>query len=1420
MSELQSLLNQADAALERHELHEAERLYSQVTAHPAAEQDGQEFKRAVEGRHEIRRRLNTTGEHGADTTQRTITLPTTHGNHHQAEPTPSRPIEDSPTMPIVTPSTTSEPALSPPADPANPPPPAPDPAPSPAEPGPANQESNLRDETIQQEVQKLAEEAQRYLQAPTIENYKNAQNKYRQILGHNLSAAQRQEFEERLRVAEQDYEDLKARFGELTTARQVANQEEELIAIRKLMLSGQEFGPDGEDLNLRFADVLQAVRRTLLRIAGERVSLAEQQANSGMNFLEAQPLEAALTSLNSAIHLIQGEEITGPDTDADTNQAILAIKNVLLDTQAEQMLADYKQHRDRVQEALAAVRRVLPLYQEAEESFQQKQYEGAVTILESLQAQAGTHFSSTLINDLHQRAQQRWGQEVTAQGNKWLLDAQAAIHRSAYAEAQRIISDIVGLEPHLQTEDMQEIRQKAHALLNDMGAAEKEFNDVITRAGQALNHGDYGGAERMVKDVLARRPGYDPARKLLDTIYTNQVNEALRKAETALVSSSQRELEACQQELLTVQSRYVGQISTPMSSRKLGERVDTTLAQLKRASERLRQAATREHEAHEMIDKARMQAQQDDFSTALSTLGRARELMPLNNQIDLLETEIRADWATFLKRQAREFLDMMPPNAASAMKMLDTLHGIGMEDAVSIELRRQADRLYVKEQGVTALIQGNFREAIDALMRADLTDPEVNNKLREARRREISRLLNLSRWHEALDILQQVDSTEAGFIGQFHRASGEALLAEAEELLANKQFTLAGTKLDEARQNPLADIQERAAALYNQIGASQTTFRQVQTLRQQAEAYYTQYQNTNNIDDVLRAIRELDQILDLPVTKLPIDDQQRIEIQELRNTYQRLHTDAMHSIRASLRAEAQQALQESSFEQLHQARQCYLKLQSLSPDQHDPEATRGLEQVRQKLRERRDALAEAASNLLNLRQKLGTIRSVKPAELHDMLQQVEEARAATDIDPDNHQELNKIHTELKDAVVLFDDVSKQLNALRARWAQARRQDDGRIDDILLSLDSIEGLFRSYPYQHHDLHSANVDNLRDQMKRDQGARSQIREAVIDIERALNQHDLTQVAARFDTLRKAEDTTSKISQMLEGGDISHHSNFAHRYPQQSQVLQLLAERITDLLRREEIEPEPAELRTLMAQREALQNLYKRLDPDDRAGLYEKLSSVEMTPQRLDELEQALQKGGTLMQEAQQQESLARQKKEEEARLQEAADLLRDQVLVRAKQARKSLLPVLAMRDASYQVVKSCYASAQNLDTQAEMLIEKLEHEKPWAQFEENIRDGARLLDESRSALHRGEYEDALRLVNESRAKNPALEGDEGWIYIKRQIDDVIEPAPPEHSHWIAVAVVVVLVVLVAIFLGPMLWGQVNDFLFPTGAAVLLV
>jgi tetratricopeptide (TPR) repeat protein len=292
------------------------------------------------------------------------------------------------------------------------------------------------------------------------------------------------------------------------------------------------------------------------------------------------------------------------------------------------------------------------------------------------------------------------------------------------------------------------------------------------------------------------------------------------------------------------------------------------------------------------------------------------------------------------------------------------------------------------------------------------------------------------------------------------------------------------------------------------------------------------------------------------------------------------------------------------------------------------------------------------------------------------------------------------------------------------------------------------------------------------------------------------------------------------MLEGSDISHHSNFAHRYPQQSQVLQLLAERITDHLRREEIEPEPAELRTLMAQREALQNLYKRLDPDDRAGLYEKLSSVEMTPQRLDELEQALQKGGTLMQEAQQQESLARQKKEEEARLQEAADLLRDQVLVRAKQARKSLLPVLAMRDASYQVVKSCYASAQNLDTQAEMLIEKLEHEKPWAQFEENIRDGARLLDESRSALHRGEYEEALRLVNESRAKNPALEGDEGWIYIKRQIDDVIEPAPPEYSHWIAVAVVVVLVVLVAIFLGPMLWGQVNDFLFPTGAAVLLV
>jgi single-stranded DNA-binding protein len=522
----------------------------------------------------------------------------------------------------------------------------------------------------------------------------------------------------------------------------------------------------------------------------------------------------------------------------------------------------------------------------------------------------------------------------------------------------------------------------------------------------------------------------------------------------------------------------------------------------------------------------------------------------------------------------------------------------------------------------------------------------------------------------------------------------------------------------------------------------------------------------------------------------------------------------MQSIRMSLRAEAQQALQEGDIEHLRQARRCYIQLQNLSSDRQDTDAEKGLEQVRQKLRDQRNALVEEAYTMLNLRQKLGTIRPIWPKEIHNLLDRVEAAQAATDIDTDNHQELNKVYGELKEAAVLCDDVSKQLNALRARWAQARRQGDGRIDNILLSLDSIEGLFHDYPYQHGELHPANADNLRDQMKRDQTARINIKKAMADIEQALDENDLSQVSARFDELRTAEETTSKVNQKLEGDNTTYHSSFAQRYPQQSRMLQLLSERISDHLRREETAAEPEELRTLIARREALQNLHKKLDPDDRAGLYEQLISVDMTTQRLDELEQALKKGSGLIVEAQQQQHQAVQE-EANARLQVAANLLRDEVLVKARQARKSLQPVLNMKDSSYQVVKSFYAQAQSLETQAEMMVEQLEQATPWERLQENIREGGRLLDEARSKLHLEEYDEALRLTDEARAKNPALEGDEDWLHTWRAASEGNDVGPSEHSHWMAVAMVVVVLLLLVVFLGPLIWGWIHAFLFPVGA-----
>src|SRR5215204_2170163 len=83
-----------------------------------------------------------------------------------------------------------------------------------------------RDDAIQQRVHELESQAQSYLARPTNAHFKQAIGLYERILGFgDINPAQRTSFEQRLEETLRAYEQFRAQFGELTTARQIQRDE-------------------------------------------------------------------------------------------------------------------------------------------------------------------------------------------------------------------------------------------------------------------------------------------------------------------------------------------------------------------------------------------------------------------------------------------------------------------------------------------------------------------------------------------------------------------------------------------------------------------------------------------------------------------------------------------------------------------------------------------------------------------------------------------------------------------------------------------------------------------------------------------------------------------------------------------------------------------------------------------------------------------------------------------------------------------------------------------------------------------------------------------------------------------------------------------------------------------------------------------
>ncbi len=1380
MEDPQTLLAQADAAFASGDMTTAERLYNQIaddTTLPPEIVD-----HAIQRLREIRDLSKTTPQKGRPT-QRLDDPPAA-----ASEP-PAADVADATTLP---PDETAA---------------------SSARPIPADQpHDTTASAAVQQHLTELQQQAQSYLQRPTIANYKKALELYDRMLAFSdLDATQRSDIAKQRAEIETAYAQFRAQFGELLTARQLLQDEQELIVVRKLINAGNETGPDGDELEPHFDKLKESVQQKLLRVAREKVALADKQVSDGLDFLDSGPLAAAQASLHEAMRLVRGEEITSDDASPETRTAITGIRNLLQDVpELKEALAEYTERHAAVTKQHDTIVRIKPRFDKADQHFRDNEYAQAIKELESLRAVAGEQFRSRMVDDLERRAKQYWERGTLNRADLRLEAARTALSRGDYAQVEQLASELIALEPQLQTPALDERRQQAQDLLAQLRQEDERLAKLVQEARQERARGKLPEAERLAREALALRPGYAPAHEVLDDLLYTQVKAALRTAEDALAAPDEERLQTSRS-ALELQRNHVGEIHDPRRRKSLTDDIEGTLTRIERKLDELRQHAARRQQAQALLISARDLALEDRYSEALDKLNQARELDGGLPDLDRSEQEIRDDWGRFLKRRAAEFMDATPPNPSAALEQLNTLRDQRMEDAASIDLRRRAEQLAYREQGLTALRRGDFIAAIAALEQADLTDTEVRTHLREARRKEAQRLMAADSWAEALQILLvQVDSNEPGFPALISRCRAEMLLAEAQTHLHERTFDRARTCLNEAEREPLSDVQERIATLRKQIDTDEALVQRVQTWQQEAEAAVQRFEAHHNRDELLSAIRTLDQALELP--DLRAGDSLRTTVQQRRDALQRRYQDNITDERRRLLDEGDQALKAEALDRLPQARKCYEQVLALAPNRQDAEASAGLERVQQQIRKLRDQLVEEVHLLLNTRQTQPGQRGIRPVDVNRLIEQVE---AAQKLDSTPYQGLNQALALLVEARRACEAAENDLHTARVHWAAARQQGQTEYRDAEQDLERALRHFDRRTYVHIELDRNSLESLDRQMKADREAQQKVASSIAVIRALLSQsenEEQTAASSSFDELARAEEIVCKTTSALAGRGIpgvSMPRTLAERAPQQYGLLKDLASEINSLLQREREAEQPLALRDLIRKREARQRLLTTLDPQNRFGVHPEQHEDVPDLTQLESWEQALKDGRAQLQQA---DTPLRQAQDAEKsrRWQDAIDAYHQAQAAYSEAITQLQIPA-AISDTRYRALRKLASESQELLQEAQTALDKMEQDQPVVRCEQQIQQARELLDQAYTALREERYDEARALANQARDADPTLQDDADRII--RRADEAAADQP-NRAGLIAAVVVLLLLAGAAFFFGPGLWEWFSELLFPAG------
>lgn len=1270
---------------------------------------------------------------------------------------------------------------------------------------------SARDESVRRSDALVAQATSRLVRK-SAQNFKEALALLTQASTLNgIGVTRLDRIRAQITMVERDYEKFRQDFGELITARQLDRVEEEIIVIRQLIVAGHTEGPDGEDLAEKLGSLGGALRAQIMRVASERVSLAERNLDDGRDYLDNGPLQAAVDRIGSAINMLRGHEIGG--SDEQRPERLIAIEMMRSDLQRHSEIAprikDYEERRDGIERILQLVERALPVYHDAEQLYNDKKYRQALTQVVALRGLVRDRLDSYLINTLEQRTQEARAAELRAELTVLRERAQTALVHDDIAVIQNVHEQAVQLDPQFSDVQLDALREQIRAMLDQARNREQEISTMLALIPSQISSGELNKAESTCRAVLLKRPNQTVARKLLDDILFSRVDSTLRKAEQNINSAPNELLLSLRNELSGVRG-HLSELDDAALNRQLTERFEETYSALGKKIEWQRQSSERAKLFAEAITETERFIRLEQFSEASSWLEVTRKhALGQEARIARIETDLRVTWIAFLQRRLRQHLNAEPPQYEAALMVGQEIEQRGFANQTTNELYRRAEQLRNRDEAIKATYRGDFTEAVRLFNAADIDNPDTLQLLRDTRRREVEYLVDLQQWDDALNALREVGSSEDWLLITLRRVRGELALRRANEALRIKDFTESERALDEVFQQQISDIEQRGQTIRKELVQKRDVFVRIDQQVEVARTSMRRFEASQSRDELLKAINLLDKILDS--ADLPAGDLQRNNIQALRNEYQQRYQAALTNERQRLLNQGFESLKGDKISDVSNAKARFQELLGITPGGDDPEAREGIARVRRRLEELRTKQIDEVRQMLNLGN--AGQRGVRPNDLTARIEQIEALRQ---VEPDFVDvALNENLGFLEEARRLCVQAEESLNTARQRWVALRLSalsgesiDTKEIDG---SFEHGAGLFARRTYIHIELDRTSIESLPTRFMRDIADLREARQLQEEFRQLFEQqpHNIPALVVCIERLRSIEERLYKTTlKMIEHDRISlvtQPTTAAERYPRQTEIVRRISDQIETHWRNELTTSQIMQLRETMVRRTHLEGLLQRLERDGKT----KSSRSENNTFSLEELDvwdKAFQDG--------QHRLTAAITAEQAAQKDEARKLLRSAAEgydLAATQYREAdhVLKIPVSLTYEHAAIQALRQQAQANYAQVQDRLNEFAHHDPADRCRKLQSRANQLISEAEAARTRNDAADTRSKAEEACVIDPTLS--ERAEELVRSIDEGTTASG--RSGLIVAGVLILGLIILAVVFGPGIWAWVSELLFPT-------